>query len=72
MILTCSCGLINRIPSLPKTRIRCGNCHREFSPADLVHAKPEAPPIREETTSTQTELEAAMQTLDEEEGDIEG
>ena len=61
MILTCGCGLINRIPSLPKARIRCGNCHREFSPADLVHAKLEAPPVREEIVVDDDELAKAYE-----------
>lgn len=46
MTLTCKCGVTNRIPSLPTTKIRCGNrsCQHEFTPLELAKATPEAPP----------------------------
>lgn len=43
MKLACICGASNRIPSIPKSRIRCGACKREFTPTDLVKARSETP-----------------------------
>lgn len=46
MTLVCQCGVTCKIPSLPTARLRCGKCRREFTPADLVRAKSEPPPVR--------------------------
>ena len=46
MLLTCTCGATNRIPSLPKQRLRCGKCRHIFAPSDLARAKSEPPPER--------------------------
>lgn len=46
MTLTCACGTVNRIPSLPKGRIQCGKCRHMFTPMELVKAKHEPPPER--------------------------
>lgn len=44
MIVTCpACKTANRTPSVPTARIRCGKCKRDFTPAELSKAKPEAP-----------------------------
>ena len=43
MTLTCACGTTNRIPSLPKQRVRCGKCQHVFTPAELTQTKPEPP-----------------------------
>lgn len=43
MLLDCRCGTKNRIPSLPKTRVRCGKCRHVFTPAELVKAVHETP-----------------------------
>lgn len=48
MTLQCSqCKSVCRIPSLPKGRVRCGMCKHIFTPQELVHAVPEAPPARQ-------------------------
>lgn len=45
MLVTCSCGTNNRIPSTGvRQRIRCGQCKHVFTPSELVAARPEPPP----------------------------
>jgi hypothetical protein len=45
MILECpGCAVKCRIPSLPKSRLRCGKCQRIFTPAELTKATLEPPP----------------------------
>lgn len=48
MLLTCKCGTTNRIPSLPKGKVRCGKCKIDFGPAELARARPEDPPKKTE------------------------
>lgn len=43
MTLTCACGAVCRIPSVPRTRVRCGKCKHEFTPRELAKARPEQP-----------------------------
>lgn len=46
-LLDCSaCGQTNRIPALPKGRVKCAKCHRPFSIKELTTARPEPPPTR--------------------------
>lgn len=46
MLISCPCGATNRVPSLPKTKIRCGKCKRTFTPLELAKCRPEDPPTR--------------------------
>ena len=42
MLIDCTCGQTNRID--PKKKSRCGKCKRDFTPRELVKARPEPPP----------------------------
>jgi hypothetical protein len=44
MLIACSCGVTNRVPSLPKSKIRCGKCQHVFTPLELSKCRPEPPP----------------------------
>lgn len=66
MLLICVCGTMNRIPSLPKKRIRCGKCGHIFTPAELVQAKREAPPSPPQM-SDDFDLESELDVLEDEE-----
>lgn len=50
MTLKCLCGALNRIPRLPRMRVRCGKCHHVFTPLELVTATLEKPPSLAELT----------------------
>lgn len=57
MTLKCRCGATCRIPSLPKTRVRCGACKHEFTPQELTRAVPEATPVLQRLPGDDYELE---------------
>lgn len=47
-LLNCpGCGTTNRVPSILKQKMRCGKCKRDFTPRELVKARPEPAPARE-------------------------
>lgn len=46
MLITCQCGVTNRLPSLPKQRMHCGKCKHEFTPTELAKVRPEPAPSR--------------------------
>lgn len=58
MLLDCTCGATNRIPSLPKTRMRCGKCAHVFTPSELCRARIEPPPERPEALDPLAEMMA--------------
>ena len=62
MLLTCTCGKTNRLPSIPKGKIRCGGCRHVFQPAELARCRPEDPPARPEPEDF--ELERELDELD--------
>jgi DNA-directed RNA polymerase subunit RPC12/RpoP len=72
MLLTCVCGQTNRVPSLPKNRIRCGKCKREFTPRELARAKPEAPPPPFSLDNALDDVDATHACKDEENCGWEG
>ena len=47
MIITCSCGVKNRLPKIPLQRSRCGKCKHVFTIPELTRATIEPPPPRE-------------------------
>lgn len=48
MILSCpQCQSNNRMPNVPTAKIRCGKCHRVFTPIDLAKGRPEPEPVFE-------------------------
>lgn len=47
MIITCSCGQLNRLP-IQLTKTRCGKCKRIFTPRDLSRGVSEPAPPEED------------------------